>query len=655
MNLKIKLSLFLILCFGVCFAQSTEDSLTAHFSFDGNANDISGNDNHGIVYGAELTDDRYGEANSAYLFDGDDDYIAIENYENFNNMDEYTVTAWVYPMDINSYCCILSKVNPNRDIDFKLYNGRLSLEFYNNGTYYVCRMDDSIPINSWTFVAGTWDGYHLKIYVNGEHIKTADFSGSSPAWTGEQLQIGKLSGIEAFNGKIDEVKVYRRELTETEIRSLFLDSPNISLSIDILSAFKGDTLMVPLNVTFTEDSLYSSLQINIGGYFGKIEFINLVLDNSLAGDAGWTFQVNESDSLNISWFAGAEDISGEGILFWLKFAIPDTASGFIPITIESAIFNTDEQAVSSDGGVQVFPFLYGDVDLNQQIQAYDAALILKHVVGSTVLDTFQLSNANVSLDTSVSAFDASLILQYGVGLIDSLPIDTGFGVPIASGNIIMENITIGTGSTVDIPLYVYNGDSISSFEGKIWYNPEHLIFNDFILSDSFEDFLLEKTDQYGEIKFAAAGTMISISEGILSNLKLAVRENLQIDSTTVQLRQIRWNEGDIQESMSKSVLSFVTGIEGANNRPSGEYRLHQNYPNPFNPVTKIEFRLLRPEYVTIEIYNINGERLKTLVNKNLPAGNHQVEFNAADISGGVYYYRLVAGKFHDVKKMILLK
>lgn len=98
----------------------------------------------------------------------------------------------------------------------------------------------------------------------------------------------------------------------------------------------------------------------------------------------------------------------------------------------------------------------------------------------------------------------------------------------------------------------------------------------------------------------------------------------------------------------------VTGIE---NKPIvvQEFRLMQNYPNPFNPSTSIEFSLPKAENVTIEVYNTLGQGVETLLDKNMQAGNHEVEFNAQNLSSGIYFYRIEAGKFQDVKKMILIK
>jgi len=80
-----------------------------------------------------------------------------------------------------------------------------------------------------------------------------------------------------------------------------------------------------------------------------------------------------------------------------------------------------------------------------------------------------------------------------------------------------------------------------------------------------------------------------------------------------------------------------------------------SYPNPFNPVTTIEYQISKPSYVRLQIFNIKGQLIETLVNKYNKSGKHSIIWNAGKFCSGIYFYKLKAGDFEKTKKMILLK
>jgi hypothetical protein len=88
--------------------------------------------------------------------------------------------------------------------------------------------------------------------------------------------------------------------------------------------------------------------------------------------------------------------------------------------------------------------------------------------------------------------------------------------------------------------------------------------------------------------------------------------------------------------------------------------LDQNYPNPFNPSTKITFRLAADSKVSLKVFDVLGQEVMTIVNNDLTAGSHQVDFSANHLNSGVYFYKIEAtgndgSRFSDVKKMTLTK
>jgi|SRR5690606_12169396 len=85
------------------------------------------------------------------------------------------------------------------------------------------------------------------------------------------------------------------------------------------------------------------------------------------------------------------------------------------------------------------------------------------------------------------------------------------------------------------------------------------------------------------------------------------------------------------------------------------YSLEQNYPNPFNPVTEISFNLAEEGFVTLEVLNLLGQRVATLVNDNMKSGFHTINFDASDLSSGIYVYTISVNNFTASKKMVLMK
>ncbi|MFQ5453487.1 MAG: T9SS type A sorting domain-containing protein, partial [Candidatus Zixiibacteriota bacterium] len=164
--------------------------------------------------------------------------------------------------------------------------------------------------------------------------------------------------------------------------------------------------------------------------------------------------------------------------------------------------------------------------------------------------------------------------------------------------------------------------------------------------------------------------IIPMPNGIIATLYFGVSENapeglITIDSVNQESpiwRKIHLSDETGFETYlpgfvsGKVVVKMSLGVD--NNFESGlpkEFSLTQNYPNPFNPSTIIEFALPKSGPVKLEVYNILGQTVNTLIDKTLGAGKHQVEFNASELPSGIYFYRLIHQDGSETKKMILVK
>lgn len=134
-------------------------------------------------------------------------------------------------------------------------------------------------------------------------------------------------------------------------------NPLIQVIVDEVNASQGETVLIGVNVFFPGDTSFISSEMRIGGYWGDLNFLEIVTESSLISQAGWSLEYNEKDSLLEIASAGSDGISGEGVLFWLKFSVPNTVSGFVPITLENASFNTDDIFVEmTSGGVNIVAY-----------------------------------------------------------------------------------------------------------------------------------------------------------------------------------------------------------------------------------------------------------------------------------------------------------
>ncbi len=102
-------------------------------------------------------------------------------------------------------------------------------------------------------------------------------------------------------------------------------------------------------------------------------------------------------------------------------------------------------------------------------------------------------------------------------------------------------------------------------------------------------------------------------------------------------------------------ILVATGVKDMTETIPKSYALYQNYPNPFNPTTVISYQLSAVSNVTLRVYNVLGQEVTTLVNERQNPGSYTITFNAGNLPSGVYFYRLTAGKFMSVKKLMLLK
>jgi hypothetical protein len=220
------------------FAQMPTNGLVARYSFNGNANDVSGNNLNGSVTNATLTTDRFGNNNSAYAFNGTSSYIRVEDNNVLDFSTAFTLCAWFKSNDsITPDQAIVGKTYVTNGGGYNLthyaINGTtISVGFVNDpsvkGVYYPAGNYKS----NWHFIVGTYDGQKIKLYMDGVLLDSTLTTLTIPAST-QPLFIGRgmpsSSTPRFFNGLIDDVTLYNRAISQSEVNQLlnYQDSSNI--------------------------------------------------------------------------------------------------------------------------------------------------------------------------------------------------------------------------------------------------------------------------------------------------------------------------------------------------------------------------------------------------------------------------------------------
>jgi photosystem II stability/assembly factor-like uncharacterized protein len=222
-------------------------------------------------------------------------------------------------------------------------------------------------------------------------------------------------------------------------------------------------------------------------------------------------------------------------------------------------------------------------------------------------------------------------------------------------------------SFTDLPLRkVFFSDEQHGWIAGGYYNEDNVDLRLFKTKDGGENWQENKIDfQINDIFFEdslhgwAVGNDTRYCGTVLESYDGGDKWDVQIDNLSATLNALHfkdgygWAVGDNGLFLRTENGASWVANNSLKSYPSKFYIRH--YPNPFNPSTTIEFTLPKSEIVTLKIFNLLGEEVATLVNGKLQAGNHSYQFEGSNLASGLYMYRIEAGGWSDVKKMILIK
>jgi len=295
MHIMKRLLIFLLLISQISWGQvNLGFGLKAYYPFSGNANDVSGNNNNPVFNNAALTSDRLGNPNSAYHFNGIDNYMKILNSPTLNMANKMSIAVWVKPTGFYTGQCYNNMMVMKGDGDYlpgnyylryaDAYTGCTSPNPANEMFYSPIASTPIVQLNQWYSVIITSDGTTDKIYVNCQLKNTVPAAASSFT-NGYDLYLGHMNNAQFpywLNADLDEVRIYDRALTQDEVNILGGCASGTPVS-GIINSYTPVTALNPCNNKIT---VGDASTFNAGDTVLMIQMKGAVVDSSNTASFG---------------------------------------------------------------------------------------------------------------------------------------------------------------------------------------------------------------------------------------------------------------------------------------------------------------------------------------------------------------------------------
>jgi hypothetical protein len=269
------------------------------------------------------------------------------------------------------------------------------------------------------------------------------------------------------------------------------------------------------------------------------------------------------------------------------------------------------------------------------------------LIANNFITTSGSYGMHLSSDTNQDVYYNSINVTSSNSQASALYIYAGSGINVVNNLLINK----GTGYSY----YVYSPAAVNTSD-----------YNDLFVYGANVGFWNSNQATLDDFKTASGKELYSISAnpGFKSNFDLHAVSDL-VDSAAAPLALVLYDiDGELRDASYPDIGADEfdsTGVVGIDEKTLSEnyipkkFQLYNNYPNPFNPVTFIKYDLPKAVRVKMQLFNILGQQIRTLVDEEQAAGAHVYQLNAADLASGTYFYRISAGEFNGVRKMLLNK
>ncbi|RJP62899.1 MAG: T9SS C-terminal target domain-containing protein, partial [Ignavibacteriales bacterium] len=431
-----------------------------------------------------------------------------------------------------------------------------------------------------------------------------------------------------------------------------------TITIGSATTVAGSYVTIPIDLTaptgFKIDYL---LQGKIHFNASKLKFLYGGYDpGMLVNDFAWngTFYSAFPGTVDII-LSGNAPINASGTLFYLTFQVIDANAGSTDLTSSTSEFPVDvlEYPLTVVNGTVTYSAgsgtstNRGDATLNYIVDIFDALAVIYHWIGLYPLSGQAFINADADFDGNVDIDDYLRIIFF-VYLHDW---DFVFPSVSPSSSIALGGASFENSETITIPIDLANSNNVQSAEVTFEFNPiefEYINTNSELTGNAN----LKTAVKDGKI------TVVGVSTQEIQNGNIgAVRFKKLTNSTNSEISSTyKLNNGKVSGSNLLSIGNgTITGVKDNNTEIPIKYELSQNYPNPFNPTTIIKFAVPKAGYYHLNVYNILGQKMMTLVEGQLQAGYHSSVFDGANLASGIYIYSLEGENVNLSRKMLLIK
>lgn len=564
--------------------------------------------------------------------------------------------------------------------------------FYNsvndtNGTLIVANLsEDSDFSYEWDFTDTPYGKYYIYAVIDdGINPPVVSFAPG-------QVMVGELkividdyyaSAGDTISVAIQALNAYQNfDLNAFQITIGFTPSLLTYLSIETEGCLTEDWTVNSNGQIMGEVAVngFSVANLNGSGDLFQLKF--------LVNDAGADLQNTDLTINNFQYNNGLPEptiVSGlftlrnvYDITGWTNYYSNNQAIPDVDILAEG--YSTGNNTSNSAGEFSFSDYFYGNYFLTASyvgelpellISPLDASMVARYALGLINLDGNQIVAGNVDGDGDVDIYDAATIARYSVGLVEEFPAGLMVFTPPTHSFLLSPAFTPRT----------FMGIALGDVSGN-WTNAREDWFTDGVTYDLEEDdeylfvninynnefFSLAARINYAESGLEFVDYTSHITQNSLSTftnaengcLRLAAYSVVPLSESQVMTLKFRklglFNENSLQ--VASLIFDENNGAITQNDNDVSQVnsKLYQNYPNPFNPSTSINFFNQKQQNVKIDIYNLKGQKVSTLLNDNMNSGLHTLTWNAQNVSSGIYFAKIrMADGYNETIKMVLMK